>query len=556
MSEISDGAGSTATLRNVFCGWAARHARALALILVAVATVRIIATWGVFSPVTDECAHIACGLEWIERHAYSLEDQHPPLARVAVALGPYLAGAHYPAAGGLSERGAAILAQGPGVMRNLELARAGNLPFFWLACSVVFLWARRCLGAVGGVAALLLFTTLPPILGHAGLATTDMALTATLGAAALATLSWVREPSVRNSLLLGCCGALAVLAKFSSLPFFAASALLMAAWQLAGDWRSALTLTRRHITGLACALALGALLVWAGYFFSFGPMSNTSHLRPAPEFFSGIHSARAHNRAGHLAYLLGDFSQTGFRAYYPVALAVKTPLPFLALLALGAVVCISSLRTRSEWGQPLAFSAGVLGCAVAFSRVNIGVRHVLPVYIGFSIAAAAGLLWLARRRSAFWIGVAAVFWLVLSGAAAHPDYLAYFNLAAGAKPERVLIDSDLDWGQDMKRLAVRLQQLNAPSFGYLAAVFPSLAGAGFPPMTGMNIEQASSGWYAAHITQLTIREHELRQRDPAARFWVDDLAPLEKVGQGIYLWRVSPQQAAEWNAAHPAAGDR
>ncbi len=108
----------------------------------------------------------------------------------------------------------------------------------------------------------------------------------------------------------------------------------------------------------------------------------------------------------------------------------------------------------------------------------------------------------------------------------------------------------------MKRLAVRLRQLDAPSFEYLAAVFPSLAGAGFPPMAGMDIGRASPGWRAAHITQLTMLKHELRLRDPARRFWVDDLPPIERVGQGILLWRISPQQAAEWNAAHAPTGDR
>ena len=528
-------------------GWAERHARTLAFVLVIVATVRIVATWSVFSPTADECAHIACGMEWIDHHTYELEPQHPPLARIAVALGPYLTGARDPGKGSPSELGAAILADQGRLGRNLALARAGTLPFFWLACAVVFLWARRLLGPTGALVALLFFTALPPVLGHAGLATTDMALTGALGAAVLATLIWAEQPNVSNTVLLGCAGALAVLSKFSSLPFFASSMLSIAAWQVAADWRIVRKVTRRHIFGLAGASALVGVLVWGGYFFSYGTAIGTDYRRPAPEFFNGLWAVRLHNSSGHLAYLLGRFSQTGFREYYPVALGVKTPLAFLALLLVGAGACLAKWKEPAR-GQALAFSAGILGFAVAFSRINIGIRHVLPVYIGFSIVAAAGFLWLLQRRGTTWAGAVLAGWLVLSSAVVHPGYLSYFNLAGGSKPERILIDSDLDWGQDMKRLALRLQELQVPSFGYIAAIYPRLAGAAFPPMRDFDTERAAPGWYAAHITQLTLRDHDILVQNPGARFWVDDMAPIERIG-GILLWRVSAAGAAAWNAS-------
>ena len=60
---------------------------------------------------------------------------------------------------------------------------------------------------------------------------------------------------------------------------------------------------------------------------------------PAPEFFDGIRAAMFHNQNGHPAYLLGQFGTHGWWYYFPVALAVKTPLAFLALLGLGVYVC-------------------------------------------------------------------------------------------------------------------------------------------------------------------------------------------------------------------------
>ena len=69
-----------------------KHAPILCVILVLIATARIVSTWQVFNVTIDEAAHIACGMEWLDKHTYKQEDQHPPLARAAVALGPYLLG--------------------------------------------------------------------------------------------------------------------------------------------------------------------------------------------------------------------------------------------------------------------------------------------------------------------------------------------------------------------------------------------------------------------------------------------------------------------------------
>ena len=87
------------------------------------------------------------------------------------------------------------------------------LLFFWIAAAVVFLWALRTASPVAAVLATAFYTTLPPILGHAGLVTTDVALTAMLGAAALASLYWAERPTVRRTLILGLAVGLALVTK-------------------------------------------------------------------------------------------------------------------------------------------------------------------------------------------------------------------------------------------------------------------------------------------------------------------------------------------------------
>jgi hypothetical protein len=131
----------------------------------------------------DEPTHIAVGLEWWQDHRYTYETLHPPLGRIAAAAGPYLLGAKNVAHHEVATKSPLVLYNAPYWMM-LAAARAGELPFFILASVVVWLWARRLHGNVTAVCSVFLFTVLPPVLAHAGLATTDIALCATVIAAA------------------------------------------------------------------------------------------------------------------------------------------------------------------------------------------------------------------------------------------------------------------------------------------------------------------------------------------------------------------------------------
>ena len=312
-----------------------------------------------------------------------------------------------------------ILHAGRRYDRNLALARAGVLPFFVVASIVVFLWARRIGGWPTGAAAVALFTTLPPVLGHAGVATTDMAITATLVLAAYCAIRWLDEPSVPRGLLLGMSLAAALLSKFSALLFLPAGAAAIALVR----WRT------RHArpdepsprpgTKAIRAVYLAALLtVWAGYRFSIGPLvpppgttttatpsqgplENLAQARvfPAPAFFEGLGEVAAKNRAGHKSYLLGEVRDTGWWYFFPVALAVKTPLAFVLLVVAGifAAVRMPLAGDRARHLIPLAIAVAILLVCLP-SRINIGLRHVLPLYPFLAITAGAGVV--AWRASA------------------------------------------------------------------------------------------------------------------------------------------------------------
>jgi hypothetical protein len=515
-----------------------RHPLPLALCFVAIAVVRIVSTYTVFADVGDEPAHLACGLEYLAKHVYRYESQHPPLARAMAALGPYLDGARPVGEPSFELEGDAILCHSGHPARTLFLARLGVLPFFLLACLVVYVWARHHFGNSTAVLATGLFTLIPPVLAHAGLATTDMALTACLGAAFFSLVLWAEKPTLPRTLLLGAAAALAALSKFTALGFLPAGVALAFVAYLAVERPGLHKLAagaRERAASFGLAAIAGALLIWAGYWFSFGPL-------PAPEFFDGIRSAMHHNATGHTAYLLGQVSKTGWWYFFPVALAVKTPIAFLLLSAWGAYLCWKK-RREVAYLLPLAFSLGILLPAMT-SRVNIGVRHVLPIYIGLSIMAgrAGAFACQPHRKPLAIILVFLLLWLAITGAIHHPDYLSYFNELVGSQPEKVLVDSDLDWRQDTKRLAQRLKELGATevSFGQFIwkaqclDVFP-----GLPHPRVIDPLVPVEGWTAVSPTLAKTTQYGLDYRFPNLQPWFEYIQPEERVGS-LLLYYVPP----------------
>jgi len=497
----------------------ARRALYAALLLVLIASARIVSTYTVFNHTIDEPDHLAAGMEYLSTGKYLYEDQHPPLARVFGAIGPFLHGERFHAVRGPGAYGEGyrILGWDEHYDRTLALGRAGILPFFWIGAAVVFLWGLRAAGPWAALLATFLFTTLPPVLAHAGLITTDMAAAALTAAACYGSLLWADRPDRQRTIWFGVVLGVAALTKFSAIPYTGAALLLMHRGAL---WR--------HRRPLAAALGIAFLVIWAGYAFSFARVDYL-HLRlPAPRFFTGLQTLWAHNAAGHPSYLFGRRSPAGFWYYYPAALAVKTPLALLLLLPL-------ALRRAAR--QPLLYALAILAVA-SLSRINIGTRHVLPIYAGLVVACAAGAAPLLARPVARWMILALLVWQAASGALQHPDYLAYTNELAGSHPENFLADSDLDWGQDMKRLGDFLAQQHATSFTFVPfnRTYATLCGHALPPMQTGAASSPSPGWNAVSVSVWKIF---------GLPTWPTD-QPDVKIGRSIFLWN----EAGGYSAAH------
>jgi hypothetical protein len=297
---------------------------------------------------------------------------------------------------------------------------------------------------------------------------------------------------------------------------------------------------------MAAGAVAGFLVAWAVYRFSIG----TVHGIPMPlaELPKGIRAVTEHNRVGHPAYFLGQVRVFGAWYFFPVVLLLKTPLAALALGALGFGLLIRRAVRGRDWIPLVPVGVAVVILAVAMpSGINIGVRHVLPIYLG--VALAVGVAWdsvwqrLTSRRARTALIAATVF-LSAGSVTVHPDYLSYFNALAGRDPSRLVADSDLDWGQDMFRLRreVLARGVDTLKFAYIGT-------ADLSPIVGVPVRYwdghgRPNGWVA--VSETWYRRGNIFERrgayvlEPKAMWWLDSAATATHVGKGIRLYHVQP----------------
>jgi hypothetical protein len=512
----------------------------------------IASTYRVFSQTHDEPAHIAAGMEWLTAGEYTFEVQHPPLARLAAAVGPYFAGERT-SGNSMWVEGARILGRGDHYTNVLALARLGELPFFLLLCCVVWSQGRRIAGEAGGTVAVFFIASNPNILAHAGLATTDIAPTALFAASLLAFVRWLERADRSRSLILGATIGLAVVTKFSTIAFLGPTLVIgYGLWAHAkASWRfPVLPDGPRPLASAGIVVGGCAFTVWACYGFAVGPVATGIPLWvPAPAFFQGVADFATHGSLGHTSFLLGRISSKGWWYYFPIVLLVKTPIPLLVLSFLGAWVAIADSRRHGPWDAllPIAASAVILAVGMA-TRVDIGVRHILPLYPQLALLAAYGSVaawerWTIRSsppalrnavRASLGLATAASVGIVLM---CHPDHLAYFNSLAGRHPEHVLSDSNLDWGQDLYRLAAEIRERRIASIrlAYFGSADP--AAAGVVNATPLGHNERASGWIAVSETYLA------GVWSDRGYVWLRAYVPVARVGRSMRLYWFPPSFA-------------
>ncbi|MGB9083807.1 MAG: glycosyltransferase family 39 protein [Terriglobales bacterium] len=557
-------------------------------LLALVAVFRTIQTYAVTAQAFDEPCHISAALEWLDRHTYKLDPVHPPLARVAIGLPLLVAGERYPsrpsddpATQDYNVVGNHIIYGSGHFARNLALARSGMLPFLVLEIVLVFLWARREFGDLAGVLAAALLSTLPFILAFASVAYTDLPASCMQFALFFAFATWLDKPTTRSTVWLGIAAGFALLSKFTILLFFPAVAFGLILCNLLQRGRNEpLPKVDRRAWAAKASLAgaIALIVLWAGYGFSVGHVRESMQLTPqnmpsfqhfpgplrsiardavisdcalpAPALLKGIATAWTLNKSTPLGYMLGKTKAGGWWYFFLVAIAVKTPLPFLILCMIGmAALCARRGERRWQTLAPAVSAIAILAVTMGVSY-DAGLRHVLVVFplLGVVGGFGAAHLWQLPGRARLGgraLLAALLLWQGIVSSAARSDYLAYFNPLAGKDPSRVLITGcDLDCGQDLYRLAEALRAQHVSHVHIAMWSSAELSYMGLPEMEVLAPFHPVTGWVAISARSLRFGDVFHTTDPPHAFDWIDRYTPKQQVGKTIWLYYIPPDTPA------------
>src|SRR5262245_9122208 len=476
------------------------------------------ATW-------DEPIHVTMGYLALTRHDYRADPEHPPFLRMWAAL-------PLAAMRGITVTTAAIDRETDAAwvsklvdfaheflyIRNdadrlLYAARFMIVVWGIVLGLLVFAWAYEWLGFLPALIALTFYTLEPNIAAHASLVTTDLGLTCFMFGTVYFLWRTARCLTVANVASLTACFSLAVVSKFSAILLGPIVVLLLAVavWQ-----RSAVTL--RVAGAIIGLLAVAAFVsIWAIYGFRYAPSPSPPwlfhlqqvafrwgdregretaaqrvpltaavagwidhhHLLPNA-FTQGFLLGQA-KAQGRWAFLAGSVSH-GWWYYFPVAFLIKTPIALLVLAATGGVVLV---KRRSQLGLMneafVALPIAVYGGVAMASQLNIGLRHILPIYPFVLLVAAAAARELMAKGQAGRVALGVVALVgVLEFVTVYPHTLTFFNQFVGGPRNgyKYLADSNLDWGQDLKLLKQWMDRNSVPhvNLAYFGRADPAYYG--------------------------------------------------------------------------------
>ena len=532
------------------------------LVVAAMAALGAQALWAVStnSATEDEPDHIVSGLTAIRTGDFRMNVDHPPLMDMVCGAAAHLGGAPPlrldSETWGLGQRlkfAREYMWREPAASQALRLIFLARLPVIAVSLALawlVFVWARRLYGWPAAGLAVVLYCFEPNIIAHSSVATNDLGATA--GYVATLYAYW-------RHLTSGKWGWLAVTgaALGATLLMKLSGAVLVVALPLLGAMYArgprAVSIGKL-IGGLGVVLAAAAVTMWACYGFSIGaPPGSAGPRMPVGQYLAVIRYQLAHESAGHRQFVLGQISQGGWWYYFPVAFLVKTPLPLLILLG---ITFARGRLERDEWY--LVGAAGVYLLAGMMQSLNIGVRHILPMYALLIILAGRVVArpWPEKQRRWGNRAVAGLMvWMVVEALVYAPQYLAYFNELAGgpAGGRHVLVDSNLDWGQDLKRLAAWQREhpeARPLMLSYFGPGDPTRYGVRAEPLPGqcqvwpgwsLSWEQYAemagprAGWIAISATCLALaREYR----------WLRVCRPVGRAGYSILIYHISEEEAS------------
>jgi len=560
----------------------------------------------------DEVAHLPAGYSYLTQKDMRLNPEHPPLIKDLAGLPLlFLENIKFPSE--IKEWKEDINGQwGFGYHFLYKAGNPADQMIFWARIPMililvllgfyVFKWAKELFGNKVALLALTFFSFSPTFLAHGRLVTTDVGAAAGSFIATYYFIKFLSNPSKKNIIIAGISFGLAVLCKFSVfllIPFFGLAAIV---WGLINGKQRKIKTVFKYI-GLTILVGIvGLILIWPVYqyhvwnypperqvrdsevFLSAYPdfvqkpilwMADKPVLRAYAQYFTGLFMVLHRGSFGHTTYFMGEISNLGWKHYFPVVYAIKVPLAFHVLTVI-SLLYAAWLIKKPFWQNALSRSVGwiknhfaefsmllfmgIYWASSLYSNLNIGVRHLLPVFpFTFVLVSLGTVKWIEeikkiplKKMAVSFVSVL-VGWFIVSSLICFPHFLTHFNELAGGPDKGYIytVDSNLDWGQDLKRLKKWVE--NPPTGREIDKIYVDYFGGGdaqyylkekYASWSGnQNPEEFPKGNYLA----ISATFLQGGRGEPAPKFdqptgqyrWLNNYEPVAKIGYSIFVYYIN-----------------
>jgi len=466
---------------------------------------------------SDEVPHIAAGYSYLTQQRYWLNPEHPPLVKDLAAIPLLFFNLNFPK---------------DKLQEDITgwdfLYHSGNNPdqiIFWARIPMIFVliflgwfvfrWTRELVGNLPALLVLFLFSFSPNFLAHGGLVTTDVGATLGFVLAIYFYLKFLKNPTIKNTILSGISLGAALLLKFFDtllIPFFGFIFLIFIFLRLKEiNWKdyfkkilfigliavSVIWLIYQfHLFNYSQEEQLSDIKSYLSYYPNTTFFNNITLwlvqipiLRPFAQYLFGfiIIYSKVVTAYAWPTYLLGLITNHGFVYYFPVLYLIKNPLAlhFLTLIAFLTAWRFLEIKSLKEWLNDHFTEFSITTFIIIYliiaisSKSNIGIRHILPTFPFIYILVSIGIKnWIDRTKTpnvkkiAVFSVIILLAWYGVSSIVSFPYYLSYFNeLAGGPKGGyKYVVDSNVDAGQDLLRLVkwVEKQGINKIYIDYFS----------------------------------------------------------------------------------------
>lgn len=481
----------------------------------------------------DEVSHLPAGMSYLETRDFRLNLEQPPLVKLLAALPVLVRGAELPLDSSSWSEGEqfsfgrlTLFALPNDTLALTRWARALMMLFLVAGALCLGSWAARLWGPWKALVPVALFCFSPTLLAHAPRVTMDFPAAVMMLIASYYFLACLRAPSWSFAAAFGVTTGLALATKFGSLlllPVFAAVVPLYAFEK--GLSAAAL---RAMVLRLAVAAVIAVIAIYACYLFRGDALSL---------YVEGIRSVYANQVEGYQFYLYGQLSSRPFWYYYFAAFLIKTTLPALLLGVLGLIAAARAKQVPRHERVLLVLLVAVPMLAGMLDTRNLGVRRILSIYPILFLCSGALLVGTVRRILVVALTIAHAATAIHSA----PYLLGYYDpiFTAGKPLITALDDSNIDWGQDLIRLARYEEEhgIGSVKLAYFGTADPRYYGVRAVPATMEDLQFGlREGGYLALSAYGALR-YSLANRDvPNAIDWLDrDREAV--IGSSIYLYR-------------------